>query len=125
MPERAPEVEWFVREWLDAKQAGNGAGIGAALSDYDGVLAIGTEAAEWWSGAGEFAARHTAGGPFAATIDHVEAHRQGAVAWAAVRAVIETGEAGGFGVRLTLVLMRDDEGSWKLVQSHASAADDA
>jgi ketosteroid isomerase-like protein len=122
MPQRAPEVEQFVRDWLDAKQAGDAAGIRAALSDYDGVLAIGTEAAEWWCGGPAFADAHTAGGPFRATLDHVEAHREGLLAWAAVRAVVETGEPGGLGIRLTLVLVSRD-GAWQVVQSHASLAE--
>src|SRR3954453_3486057 len=105
MPERAPDVEQFVREGLHAKQTGHWTRIRAALSEYGGALAVGTDAADWWSGARAFADGHTAGGPFAATIDHVEAHREGLLAWAAVRAVVETGEPGGLGIRLTLVLV--------------------
>jgi hypothetical protein len=57
-----------------------------------------------------------------ATLDHVEAHREGLLAWAAVRAVVETGEPGGLGIRLTLVLVSRD-GAWQVVQSHASLAE--
>jgi ketosteroid isomerase-like protein len=32
----------------------------------------------------------------------------------------EAGEASGLPVRLTLVLVREDEGRWHIVQSHAS-----
>jgi ketosteroid isomerase-like protein len=125
MPERSPEVEQVVRVWLEAKQAGDAAAIRARLSDYGDALAIGTEASEWWAGAGDFAEAHVAGGAFAATLEHVEAHRHGAVAWAAVRAVIETGEAGGMPVRLTLVLVSQGDAGWRIVQSHVSVPDTA
>jgi hypothetical protein len=125
MPERAPEVEQFVRGWLDAKQAGDPAGIRAALSEYDGTLAVGTDGEEWWSGTPRFGDAHAGGAPFTATIEHVEAHREGPVAWAAIRAVIETGEPGGLGIRLTLVLVGDGDAGWRIVQSHASATESA
>jgi ketosteroid isomerase-like protein len=84
------------------------------------VQAIGTEAAEWWSGADAFADAHASGGPFSVSVESVEAHREGAVAWAAVRAIIHTGEHGGLPVRLTLVLAQESESRWRVVQSHAS-----
>jgi hypothetical protein len=95
VPERAPEVEQVIRKWLDAKQAADGDRIRAGLSAYSSTLAIGTEASEWWAGAEAFAAAHSSGAPFTALLEHVEAHGHGAVAWAAVRAVINTGEPGG------------------------------
>lgn len=122
MPERSPEVERFVRDWLEAKQAADSAAIGAGLSDHDDALAIGTEGSEWWAGP-DFVRAHVAGGAFSAIVEHVEAHRQGAVAWAAVRAVIETGEADGMPLRLTLVLVSQDDAGWQIVQSHASVPD--
>jgi hypothetical protein len=108
MPRRDAEVERLVRRWLDAKQAADGAEIASALSRYEGALAIGTEAEEWFTGAGPFADAHAPGGPFEADVEHVEAHREGSVAWAAVRARIQTGDPGGLPIRLTLVLVRDD-----------------
>jgi ketosteroid isomerase-like protein len=53
-------------------------------------------------------------------LESVEAHRDGSVAWAAVRGVIETGEPGGLPVRLTLVLAQESGSQWRVVQSHAS-----
>jgi ketosteroid isomerase-like protein len=120
MPEPAPEVEHTVREWLGAKQAGDIPAIATALSRYDGALAIGTDATEWWSGNPAFAEAHTAARPFSATIDRVEAHREGPVAWAAVRAAVNVDETSALGVRLSLVLVQDDSRGWRIVQSHAS-----
>jgi ketosteroid isomerase-like protein len=120
MPIPAPEVERVVREWLVAKQGADADGIRAALSTYDGVLAIGTDADEWWSGSKAFVAAHTSGAAFAADLQSVEAHRDGPIAWAAIRAVIQTGDPGGWPVRLTLVLAQNDAGEWRVVQSHAS-----
>jgi hypothetical protein len=96
MPIPAPEVERVVREWLVAKQGADADGIRAALSTYDGVLAIGTDADEWWSGSKAFVAAHTSGAAFAADLQSVEAHRDGPIAWAAIRAVIQTGDPGGW-----------------------------
>jgi ketosteroid isomerase-like protein len=120
MPAPAPDVEEFVRRWLDAKRSGDGTAIGAGLSDYDGVLAIGTGEDEWIAGPAAFAEAHTEAGPFDATIEHVEAHREGDTAWAAVRARVEGDEWGALVVRLTLVLVTDAVDGWRIVQSHAS-----
>src|SRR5688572_18095040 len=119
MPERARDVEEVVREWLEAKQAGDPAGVAQHLSAYKGAVGIGTDAGEWWSGADEFAAAHIGGGPFIGSIGALEAHRHGPVAWAAVDATIDTGEGEGTPVRLTLVLVEELDG-WRVVQSHAS-----
>ena len=120
MPEPAPEVERLVRDWLDSKQAADTEAVRASLSDSESALAIGTEDGEWWSGASAFRHAHTVGGPFVATVQHVEAHRSGDVAWAAAQVTIETGEPGGHPVRLTLVLVGGSDGGWRIVQSHAS-----
>jgi ketosteroid isomerase-like protein len=119
MPERSREVEEVVRRWLDAKQAADAEGIARCLSGYRGTLAIGTDATEWWSGADRFAAAHTSGGAFTASLITLEAHAHGPVAWAAVDATLETGEPGGMALRLTLVLVEELD-RWRVVQSHAS-----
>jgi ketosteroid isomerase-like protein len=121
VPERARDVEEVVRTWLESKQAADAEGIARHLSAYKGALAIGTDATEWWSGADRFAAAHTTGSPFTASINDVEAQRHGPVAWAAVDATLEAGEPGGLAVRLTLVLVEELDG-WRIVQSHASVA---
>jgi hypothetical protein len=59
----------------------------ADLSVYADALAIGTEAAEWWAGLAAFT--DDAGtARFAAAIEHVDAHQEGAVGWAAVRGFV-------------------------------------
>ena len=119
MPERAREVEEVVRTWINAKQAADVDAIARRLSAYKGVLAIGTDAEEWWSGADQFSTAHTSGAPFSASLTTLEAHVHGSVAWAAVSAVIDTGEPVGVTIRLTLVLVEELDG-WRVVQSHAS-----
>jgi len=119
MPQRARDVEEVVRTWLEAKQAADGDGISRRLSAYKGALAVGTGAAEWWSGADRFAAAHTSSGTFTAALTTVEAHVHGPVAWAAVDANLGSGEPEGMAVRLTLVLVEELDG-WRIVQSHAS-----
>ena len=124
MPERDPEVEQLVHDWLVARQTGDVAGISAPLGDYDGALAIGTEPGEWWSGTDSFGDAHRGGGTFSATVEHVEAHSEGNAAWAAARALVDFGEGDHVTVRLTLVLVRYG-GDWRIVQSHASVGDGA
>ena len=116
MPERARDVEDVVREWLEAKQAGDDTGVARHLSAYKGALAVGTEAHEWFSGADRFAEAHTGGGPFSATVEDLEAHHHGPVAWAAFAAMLGDGAR----IRVTLVLVEELDG-WRVVQSHASA----
>jgi ketosteroid isomerase-like protein len=120
MPEHSAEIEQVVRDWLDAKQAADASAIRAAVSRYEHALAIGTETGEWYAGADAFADVHAAGGPFTAAIERVDAHSHGAVGWAAVRAVIETGEPAGIPIRITVVLVREDDGRWRIAQLHAS-----
>jgi ketosteroid isomerase-like protein len=117
--ERARDVEQVVVDWLRAKQMGDSQRISGALSSDDPVLAIGTEAAEWYAGVTSFAEAHASAPPFTAVIEQVEAYADGPLAWAAVRAVVQTDEPGGLLVRLTLVLAKKN-GSWRIVHSHAS-----
>jgi ketosteroid isomerase-like protein len=119
MPTRAQDVEEVVRAWLDAKQAADAEGIARRLSAYEGVLAVGTEAEEWWSGVDRFSDAHTSGGAFTASLNALEAHVHGQVAWAAVDATLNTAEPEGMSIRLTLVLIEELDG-WRIVQSHAS-----
>jgi ketosteroid isomerase-like protein len=125
MPVRDADVERFIRGWLDAKQAADGERIAAGLSAYEGALLIGTEASEWWSGYAAFREAHTAGGPFTATVEGVEAHREGSVAWGAARAVVQFGDGEELTVRLSLVLLEETPGDWRVLQSHASVPDDS
>jgi ketosteroid isomerase-like protein len=119
MPERARDVEQVVREWLDAKQSGDAAAISRRLSAYKGVLAVGTDAGERWSGVDRFSEAHTAGGPFNASVKALEAHAHGPVAWAAVDATVHGDGGDDLNIRLTLVLIEELDG-WRVVQSHAS-----
>ena len=122
MPERAREVEEVIRTWLEAKQAADIEGIARHLSAYKGAVAVGSDAGEWFVGPDSFAAAHTSGGPFRASLNTVEAHHHGPVAWATVDATVETGEPEGTEIRLTLVLVEELDG-WRIVQSHASTPD--
>jgi ketosteroid isomerase-like protein len=118
---RAPDVERVISDWLEAKHVGDAPRIRTSLSSDDAALAIGTGAEEWYAGATTFADAHASAPPFTAAIEHLEAYAVGPVGWAAVRAVVQTGDGGGVPVRLTLVLANED-GSWRIVQSHASTA---
>jgi ketosteroid isomerase-like protein len=116
--ERSVDVENVVRAWLRSKQSAEAEGIRRSLSTYDGALAVGTEDQEWWAGP-NFTEAHVAGRPFELTLEHVEAHREGSVGWAAARARVGSGGDGETAVRLTLVLMQE-AGRWQIVQTHVS-----
>jgi SnoaL-like domain len=121
VPERSPEIERFVREFIEAKARGDTEAVERAISHGEGVLAIGTDAAEWGEGHEVVAALHAPGEQATRVrpvLEAVEAFREGDVGWAAVRGRFEFEET-HVPVRLTVVVRMED-GGWKAVQTHAS-----
>lgn len=123
MPEHAPDIDAFLRAWLEAKLRGDRDAILAGLSPYPGVLAIGTDTDEWWAGAEAFTAAHGGAGPLQAQIEHLDTHTEGSVGWGAARVVADFGNE-RLVVRLSVVAHRED-GGWRVVQTHASVGDPA
>jgi ketosteroid isomerase-like protein len=119
VPERSPEIEEALRGWLDAKMRGDREEIVRMLSGDAGVLAVGTDAAEWLEGPEAFARAHGDAGPFEARIESLDAHRHRDVGWAAVRASVVRDGDEPLAVRLSVVLVQED-GEWRVVQTHAS-----
>jgi hypothetical protein len=123
MPEHAPDLDQFLRNWLDAKVRGDRDAVLTGLSSYPGVLAIGTDADEWWAGAEAFAAAHGGAGPLQARIEHLDTHAEGTAGWGAARVVADFGD-GRLAVRVSVVAHREENG-WRVVQTHASVGDPA
>src|SRR5262245_563185 len=93
----------------------------ARLSEHQGTVMIGTDAAEWWRG-GETIALWRRQleelGAFPVTWDQAEAWEEGTVGWASVKEMIDWGEK-TFESRATYVLHLE-QGEWKIVQVHWS-----
>ncbi len=94
-----------------------------SFSRQEGVLAIGTDPDEWWSGFESIARVHEAqlpemGGQVHITAGDIQAYSEGTVGWAADRAVLHVlGQE--IPVRLTTVFHREED-EWKIVQHHVS-----
>lgn len=74
-----PEIEEAIRGWLDAKMRGDREPILELLSEYAGVVAIGTDSDEWFEGPEAFARAHGDGGPFDGVIESLRAQSAGTV----------------------------------------------
>jgi ketosteroid isomerase-like protein len=123
MPERSPEIEQVVRDSLAAIQRSDIEGIARRTSRDACVLSIGSDATEWAEGYDEIMQLFRGSTPegelgVQVGLDDVKAFREGSVGWAAGHGYFEM--AGDrVPVRLTVVLHQED-GEWKSVQSHAS-----
>jgi ketosteroid isomerase-like protein len=123
MAERSPEVEQVVRDMLDAVAESDVETIGRQTSREAGVVGIGSDAAEWAEGYDEIMRIWSESTPDAELgvkigLDDVKGYREGSVGWAAGRGYFEL-EGNRVPVRMTVVLHEED-GEWKAVQSHAS-----
>jgi SnoaL-like domain len=121
--ERAPELEDLTQRFYQALADGDAAALEALVSARDGVLHIGTDPAEWWDDSARFRralraqAQELAGvrvspGP-------LRAYREGSVGWAADRPTFRLPGGPALPLRVTVVFHQED-GAWKMVQSHAS-----
>ena len=123
MVERSSEIEQVLQDIIDAMARSDLDAITQQTSREDCVVGIGSDPAEWTEGAAEFLELMRESLPDAelrlrATLDDVKGFREGDVGWAAGRGSFMVGDQ-RVGVRLTVVL-RQEDGGWKLVQTHAS-----
>lgn len=93
------------------------------ISKQEGVLAIGTDPSEWWSGhkqiADIFTAQSEAMQGMAIVGSTPLAYSAGDVGWAADRPTFRLPDGTEMPFRLTIVYHQED-GEWKVVQWHAS-----
>jgi ketosteroid isomerase-like protein len=123
MAEQSPEVEQVVRDTLDAVARADVEAIGRQTSHEPGVVGIGSDATEWAEGYHDIMRIWSESTPDAEIgvrigLDDVKGYREGSVGWAAARGYFEL-EGKRVPVRMTVVLHEED-GDWKAVQSHAS-----
>ena len=93
------------------------------FSQQDGVVAIGTDPAEWWTGYATitrvFRAQLEELGGVQVRADTPLAHREGPVGWFAGRPTVKLPDGTEMPVRLTAVCRKEAD-DWKIVQWHFS-----
>lgn len=121
--EQSAEIRELYVRFCEAMASGNTEFLDRLTSRQDGTLSIGTDPAEWWVGYDKVAAVFRAqleavGGAMPLIVGDPQAYREGTVGWVAdqPRFRLPTGDAP---FRLTCLFHQED-GEWKLVQSHAS-----
>lgn len=126
-PQRSEEIAAFVRRLYRAIVVGDVEAIDGAFSWDPSVLAIGTDAAEWWSGwsvvTGMFRRQieEADGDSFAVDMRPglLACFEEGSVGWSQDNPVVVMPDGSEFDSRLTLVLHVEGV-SWKIIQLHFS-----
>jgi SnoaL-like domain len=117
------ELKAFYRRCCDAMSGGDGAFFASAFSQSEGVLAIGTDPAEWWNGyptiSRVFEAQLQETDGFKVVADNPLAWRNGPVGWVADRPMLKLPDGTEIPARLTAVFQQERD-SWKIVQWHFS-----
>lgn len=121
----SPDLREFASRQFHAAASGQAGVLRDALARESGVLVIGTDPEEWWSGYQTVQqALHIPPQDYDATAGVVEsdetvAHEEGMMGWAACRGnVVFPGQA-PIPLRVTLVCLRDED-AWRIVHWHVS-----
>jgi ketosteroid isomerase-like protein len=122
--ERSPELEDLVRRWYTAMMSGDISMIERLLSQEEGVLSIGSDPREWWTGYDNVVATFKAqfqemGGQLQATPGDLRAYQEGSVGWMADNPTFRLPDGTAVPFRFTGVFHQEG-GAWRCVQSHAS-----
>jgi ketosteroid isomerase-like protein len=122
--ESSPELRDLTLRFYQALSTGDVSFLEQFLSQQPGVLNIGSDPTEWWSGYDTFlqvskAQFQEMGGSLRVTGADPQAYSEGTVGWVADRASFELPDGTQFPFRLTAVYHKED-GAWKLVHSHNS-----
>jgi adenylate cyclase len=119
--EPSEEIRRVVHRWMDAFSQGDVETALARVADHSGLLAIGTDPAEWWHGDDARAIwrrQLEEIGAWPLAWDEIDAWEEGTVGWAAVQATT-TWAGKTWDLRGTYVLHLE-RGEWKIVQAHWS-----
>ena len=96
---------------------------GRCFSQKDGVLAIGTDPAEWWAGYAAitkvFKAQLKETGGFQILADTPQAYSAGSIGWVAGQPTLRLPDGTEMPFRLTAVFQKEQD-DWKIVQWHVS-----
>ena len=121
--EQSNELRDLYIQACEAQSNGDYAFFERHFSREDGVLAIGTDPSEWWSGYATitrvFKAQLQEISGIRVVADQPQAYCDGSVGWVAGRPTLKLPDGNEMSVRLTAVLRKEQEG-WKIVQWHFS-----
>jgi hypothetical protein len=119
------EVYQAVLRFYEAVGTGNESALDRISSRQRGILAIGTDPNKWWAGYDAiqqaFKAQFRESGTRRVTPGDLSAFAEGSVGWAADRRTMRLADGKESTIRETFLFHQED-GDWKLVQFHASAA---
>jgi ketosteroid isomerase-like protein len=117
------ELQELYVQICEAQTKGDYSFFERRFSKEDGVLAIGTDPAEWWAGydtiARVFRAQLEEAGGFQILADTPLAYSDGSIGWVAGRPIVKLPDGREMPIRLTAVL-RKEQDDWKIVQWHTS-----
>ena len=122
--EQAPELKELLLRFYAGFSSGDGTLFERLLSDHSGVVAIGTDPAEWWDGAGllrvsKAQLAEISAANIALVAGDPQCYREGSVGWTADRPTMRLANGITIQMRLTTVF-HQEAGEWKLVQMHSS-----
>ena len=121
--ERSTGLEDLYCLLCDAQSRGDASFFERRFSKKDGVLAIGSDPSEWWSGYDTitriFKTQLKEAGGFEVVADTPSAFQDGSVGWAAGRPTVKLPDGTEMPFRLTVVFQKEQDG-WKIVQWHFS-----
>lgn len=117
------EARAVVADVVDAQNSGDAARLRVLLSQRADAIHIGTDADEWWTSKQliDALAADVSSDGIQVVTDDIDIHVHGDVAWAEGRGRFTIPDGGEQPVRMTCVLVREDQ-RWTVVQSHASIA---
>jgi len=121
--EQPTELREFYLRSCEAQSNGDYAFFERHFSTRDGVIAIGTDPAEWWAGYDTIAKMFKSqleetGGVEVLPGTH-QAHRDGSIGWVAGQPIVRLADGTEIPARLTAVVQKEPDG-WKIVQWHFS-----
>jgi ketosteroid isomerase-like protein len=122
--EQSPEIKNLVLRYYEAISRRDSCFIERLMSHQDGLLVIGTDPEEWWTGYENVIAifkeqMEEMGSGFSIVPGDLQAFVEGTVGWVADRAKLCLSNGIEIPIRLTAILHREN-GGWKLVQRHFS-----
>ena len=121
--EQSTELKDLYLRICEAQSNGDYSFFERYFSQKDGVLAIGTDPAEWWTGYATitkvFKAQLKEAGGFQILADIPQAYRDGSIGWVAGQPTLKLPDGTEMPVRLTAVFQKEQNG-WKIVQWHFS-----
>ena len=121
--EQSTELRDLLLQSYEALSSGDHSFFERYFSRKDGVLAIGTDPAEWWQGYATitrvFKTQLEEAGGFPILADTPQAYSEGAIGWGAGQPNLKLPDGTEIPLRLTVVFHKENNG-WKIVQWHGS-----